>query len=65
MGKKKKTLTEMDWEKVFRLRCRSKKGEELSREDYDFCVMAYKEDPKRYSAMDKEVFNATKPFGAW
>lgn len=66
MAKKKKPppLTETDWERVFRLRCQSKRGYELNPTDHRFCLRALKENPERYGKMEKDVFEATKPFGA-
>ena len=60
----KPKLTESDWALVFELRCKSKRGIELSPEQHNFCVRAFREDEKRYSAMDAGVFNATVPFGS-
>ena len=61
---KKKKLSEDDWNKVFKLRCQSKSGHELSQEQSELCRKARKEDPERYKGMDNEVFERTKPFGA-
>lgn len=58
------TLSEEDWAKVFRYRCRSRKGEHLAPEEHDFCHRAYQADPERYCALDRDVFNATVPFGS-
>ncbi len=60
----RKKLTEADWERVFTLRCQSKRGPALSLEDSNFCVRAWREDPGRYGKMDARVFNATVPFGS-
>ncbi len=57
-------LSESDWGRVFRLRCRSKQGEYLSPEDIAFLRRAYDSDNDRHSNMDRDVFEATKPFGA-
>jgi hypothetical protein len=63
--KKKKPATEpIDWNKVFELRCRSKRGERLWPEEHNLIEKAYKANPKKYGAMEKAVFEATKPFGA-
>lgn len=62
--KKKKTLTEACWVRVFQLRCRNKRGEYLSPDDTAFLRRAWEEDRRRYNALDKPVFEATKPFGA-
>lgn len=64
MGKRKKKLTEDDWAKVFAARCQSKQGRPISKEDRVLVDAAWEEDPKRYGAMDPDVFNATVPFGS-
>lgn len=61
---KKKPLTESDWDRVFKLRCRSKRGEYISPEDFEFMQRAWKSDKKRYGELDAKVFEATKPYGA-
>jgi hypothetical protein len=62
--KKKSSLTEADWRSIFLLRCRSKRGERLTRTESSLCHRAWKEDPERYSADEIAIFEATKPFGA-
>ena len=62
--KPKRKLDAAEWSQVFRLRCRSKSGSHLSPEELDLCKAAMNEDPKRYSAMDADVFDATVPFGS-
>lgn len=57
-------LTEYDWHKVFALRCRSKLGKQLSDEEQALVDAAYRQDRKRYGAMDPDVFDATVPFGS-
>ncbi len=57
-------MTDAEWEAVFRLRCRSKRGERLSRDDQARCEAAYAVDPARYAAMNDSIFNETAPFGA-
>lgn len=67
MGRKKKPpalLTGADWQWVFRLRCQSKSGGAVTAETMAFCRRAFDADPERYAKMDKDVFEATKPFGA-
>lgn len=56
-----KKLSDADWKEVFRLRCKSKRGDGLSRRELAFCERALREDPERYSALDEEVFYATRP----
>lgn len=61
---KRKKLTEAEWNKVFHLRCRSKEGRELSKEDRALVDAAWRENPERYANMDADVFDATVPFGS-
>jgi hypothetical protein len=62
--KGRKSLTEGEWRKVFAARCKSKQGQELSKEERNLVDAAYKADGQRYGAMDIDVFNATVPFGS-
>ena len=62
--KPKLPLTEAEWRKVFVARCKSKEGRERTEEERKLLNRAYKEDPKRYGAMEADVFNATVPFGS-
>ncbi len=64
MARRKRTLTEAEWEKVFRSRCKSKQGQTLTDEERDLVEAAFRSDEKRYSALEGEVFNATVPFGS-
>lgn len=50
--------------RCFELKCRSKEGRPLSKEDQAFLLDCFNRFPKEYGAMEKEVFEATKPFGA-
>jgi hypothetical protein len=59
-----KCLTDADWAKVFEVRCRGKQGRTVSSEEQDLCQTAYKSDVERYRKMQREVFNATVPFGS-
>jgi hypothetical protein len=61
---KKRVLTEAEWSKVFTARCRSKRGEHLSDDDRSLVEVAYTSDPKRYKAMEPDVFDATVPCGS-
>jgi hypothetical protein len=63
MAKRKVKLTEQEWQEVFRARCRSKEAR-ASQADHDLCNRAWKEDLKRYGAMEPDVFDATVPFGS-
>ncbi len=59
-----KTLSETDWARVFTLRCRAKRGEDISREEGAFLTAAYRADPARYGALSARVFEETAPFGS-
>jgi hypothetical protein len=61
---KRKQLTEDEWSQVFKARCQSKQGRPISDAERTLVDAAYKSDRKRYSAMEKDVFNATVPFGS-
>ena len=61
---RRKKLTEEEWRRVFQLRCRTKQGQEISKEELALTATAFREDPKRYSALEVDVFNATVPFGS-
>jgi hypothetical protein len=61
----RKQLSEQDWVKVFASRCQTKQGRRpISAAERDLVNAAYKSDRKRYAAMEKDVFNATVPFGS-
>jgi hypothetical protein len=57
-------LGEDDWPRVFELRCRSKRGQRLSRSEAALVEAAYRADPGRYAAMEGAVFDASVPFGS-
>lgn len=57
-------LTDDSWEKVFLIRCRSKRGESITKSELALCSRARHEDPTRYKAMSSDVFDATVPFGS-
>jgi len=59
-----KKLTEEEWRRVFQLRCRSKQGQDIAKEDLALVDAAFRDDLERYSAMEVDVFNATVPFGS-
>lgn len=61
---KSSTLTEAEWQRVFQLRCKSKSGHTLTNAEYRLVTRAHQSDPKRYHAMEADVFNATVPFGS-
>ncbi len=60
----KRKLTEIEWSAVFGFRCRSKRGEQLTRAQHKLCATAYAEDGERYAAMGEHVFAETAPFGS-
>lgn len=57
-------LTEAEWRLVFTYRCKSKRGETITKDERALVGRAYREDEKRYAAMDPDVFDATVPFGS-
>lgn len=61
---RRQKLTDAEWRDVFRLRCKSKRGETLSKDERALVDRAYKEDEERYAAMEADVFDATVPFGS-
>ena len=61
---RRKKLTEEEWRRVFQLRCRSKQGQDIAKEDLALVDAAFRDDLERYSAMEVDVFNATVPFGS-
>ena len=61
---RKTKLTEPDWQRVLLIRCMSKQGLPISKNDQNLCQRAFREDGERYSQMEKEVFNRTVPFGS-
>ena len=62
--RREKKLTEEEWHKIFELRCRSKRGQRLFPEEQALVDAAYRQDLKRYAAMEPDVFDATVPFGS-
>lgn len=61
---KRKKREDIDWSKVFELRCRTKSGQRLTPEEQQLVEAAHAADPKRYAALTADVFEATKPFGS-
>jgi hypothetical protein len=62
--KAKATLTDAEWAQVFAARCKSKQGQPVSAEERRLLDIAFENYPERYRAMEREVFNATVPFGS-
>lgn len=50
--------------RLFKLRCRSKRGEYLPPEEVAFLDDCWKRWPVEYSALGSEVFRETAPFGS-
>ena len=63
MGKVRR-LTEVEWSKVFHLRCQSKRGKGLTDDEQALLAAAFQSDEQRYAALDADVFDATVPFGS-
>ena len=62
--KQSSPVTEQDWETVFQLRCRCRRGDILPPVDQALCEAAYASDPARYASRSREVFLETAPFGS-
>lgn len=60
----KRTPTESEWSRVFKIRCRTKRGEGATPEELDLCRACLAADRERYVAMNQDVFEETAPFGA-
>jgi hypothetical protein len=57
-------LTEDDWKAVFVARCSSKQGRPISKKEMALVDAACKADEARYGEMERDVFNATVPYGS-
>ncbi len=57
-------LSDEKWTEVFRLRCKSKRGENLTAKEHRLVNRAFEEDSERYAKMSPDVFDATVPFGS-
>lgn len=57
-------LTNGDWQRVFQLRCKSKSGGALTKDEQALVDAAFTEDPARYGRLEIAIFNATVPFGS-
>jgi len=56
-----KLLTELEWERVFEIRCQAKRGAMMSEADRRLIEQAHREDPRRYADMSTRIFEATHP----
>lgn len=61
---KRPKLSEAEWQRVFEIRCKGKRGERLSQDEERLAKRAFMEDQKRYAELSPAVFEATKPAGA-
>jgi len=57
-------MNELDKQKTFDLRCKAKSVGKLTQKEHNYLRKMWEKYPKEYSAMDMDIFNATKPFGA-
>lgn len=56
-------MTEEQRKKVFELRCKSKMGTPPTKKELKFLMLMLEKYPEDYKSMNKEIFEATKPFG--
>jgi len=59
---KRNKLTDLEWERVFNIRCRSKRGEGLSETEQAFVAAAYKDDHERYVGLNEKINKVTRPW---
>jgi hypothetical protein len=59
VAKRKRVLTELEWERVHELRCRSKRGQPLTDEEQALVTAAHASDGRRYRAGAASVFDET------
>jgi len=50
--------------RCFELRCKSKNGQHLRPEEMKFLAHVLRDYPEWYRSLNKDVFEATKPFGS-
>ena len=62
--RERKKMSPEEKEKLFAIKCRSKRGEYISPEEHEFCTEMYRKYPDEYGEDDERVFNATRPFGS-
>jgi len=56
-------LDEAEWAEVFKIRCRTRRGQPISEDGHRLVLAAFNDNRKRYAAMDRAVFEETRPFG--
>lgn len=57
-------LTVAEWREVFRVRCKSRRGDGMTEDERRLIGRAFAEDPRRYAGLDADVFDATVPAGS-
>jgi len=57
-------MTSEEYNKTFDIKCRSKSGTPPSRKELKFLIKMMQTYPEKYHAMEKDVFEATRPFGS-
>lgn len=57
-------MTSEERNKLFDIRCKSKSGTPLTKKETKFCQLMIEKYREEYTAMNKEVFEATRPFGS-
>jgi hypothetical protein len=57
-------MTSEEYNRTFDIKCRSKTGTPPTKEEMKFLIRMMKLYPETYSKMEKEVFEATRPFGS-
>jgi hypothetical protein len=64
MAKLESKMEEHDRIRCFQLRCKSKRGQYLHDTELQFLTLMFTVYPDEYTAMSREIFEATKPYGA-
>ncbi|KPK66762.1 MAG: hypothetical protein AMS21_01000 [Gemmatimonas sp. SG8_38_2] len=59
------TMSLEDRDRLFKLKCRSKSGGRLSKEEHAFCIKMQRQFKDEYRDIEREVFVATAPFGSY
>lgn len=62
---KRKSPAQADADRCFEIRCRSKRGQKTTRKENEFCQLMAEKYPKWYDETQLDVFNETRPFGAF
>lgn len=51
-------------EKLFKLRCRSKRGDNITPDEFAWLQVCYTQWPDEYKSLDEPVSKEARPFGA-